>query len=275
MPHPSVPFSWLTAASDDLPAIAAETLLLSAARAVRERGRADVVLTGGSLGIDMLRALPEMRPRLLPDADLAPVHLWWGDERFVPHEDAERTSSQARAAWGESMRGAQLHLLPAPASGSAPHELAAAAAAYARELSAVHDFDIVFLGMGPDGHIASLFPGHCQVLDESADVLAETHSPKPPALRASMSVSRLLRTELLVLLFSGESKRTAARTLLRGCAVELTRHEEHSAVRLSEALVAPVFTPEERLELPARSVISESTVVLTDCSAAELMSGGG
>ncbi|OKL53713.1 6-phosphogluconolactonase [Bowdeniella nasicola] len=239
---------------------AGERLVAAVNRALAERERADVVLTGGSLGIAMQRDLNG-----LPEECFG-VHVWWGDERFVPLDSPDLNARQSSEVWGDSFVGAVAHLIMTPDSAPTPEE---AAAAYTDQLVGV-DFDIVFLGMGPDGHIASLFPGHEQVLATGVDVVSELASPKPPPQRVSMTGSRLRDTRELVLLFAGEQKHDAARHLLQGA--RLVENETGLDGVRTERLQVPEFSDAQLLEVPARLALTDVTSVLSDVSAADLLS---
>ncbi len=240
---------------------ATDRLLAAMHRALDARGRADLVLTGGSLGIAMLANLTSERFAARLPQDLAGVHLWWGDERFVGRSDEDRNSGQALDAMAGALSGATLHLVPGPEEAASPED---AAASYARELTGV-EFDIVFLGMGPDGHIASLFPGHEQVLEDSADALAELDSPKPPPERVTMSGSRLRAAAEIVLLFAGEEKHAAAAALLADASLD----GEQTRVNV------PAPSSAGALEVPARLALTDRTTVLSDVSARQLIEAGG
>lgn len=143
------------------------------------------------------------------------VHVWWGDERFVPESHPDRNDQHARDAGLDALPvpGANIH--PAPA-GSTEEELPAAAATWAREL-AMHApegeqtprFDVVLLGMGPDAHVASLFPDRAELTVTDQSTVAVTDSPKPPALRLSLTVSALCAAERVWLVVAGEDKAEA------------------------------------------------------------------
>jgi 6-phosphogluconolactonase len=199
------------------------------------RSPVHVVLTGGTVGIAALAALRENPVR---DAvDWSGVHLWWGDERFLPSGDPERNETQARHALLDSLAdqlpAANIHPFPAPGSAgvTTPEE---SAAAYAIELAAhaspgsappgspIPLLDVVMLGMGPDGHVASLFPGNpaLEILD--APTVGVHGSPKPPSERVSLTFSTIRSAPDVWLLVAGVEKATAVAAALAGVPVTAT-----------------------------------------------------
>lgn len=188
-----------------------------------------VVLTGGGLGT---RVLSEVAASPLRDAvDWTGVHLWWGDERFLPSGDPERNETQARDAL--------IGLLPIPDGNVHPMPAADAmgirspedsAAAYATTLAAfgsptaqsddagpsVPPFDLVLLGVGSDGHIASLFPGHDTLEVADRAVVGVHGSPKPPPERVSLTFSALEAASEIWLVVSGSDKGVAVGRALAG-----------------------------------------------------------
>jgi 6-phosphogluconolactonase len=175
-------------------------VLSAAEAAIAARGSYHLVLAGG----DTPRALY----RSLRDADTkwSAWHFYFGDERCVPREDARRNSRMAEEAWlgHVPIRDAQLHIIPA--------ELGAhrAATAYAQTLQDVGDFDLVLLGLGDDGHTASLFPHHdWGTAPGSSDTLAVLDAPKPPPERVSLSAVRLSRAREVLFMVAGQPKRHA------------------------------------------------------------------
>jgi 6-phosphogluconolactonase len=168
---------------------------------IEERGEATVVLTGGTTGIAILKAINESGAR--DSVDWKHVNFWWGDERWVPRDDAERNDKQARDALLDhvALDETRVHTFPASDEGL---ELDDAAALYAAELSAhaadgadLPVFDITFLGMGADGHIASLFPNRGGVLEKALTVISVRNSPKPPPERLTLTL-RAINTSLRV-----------------------------------------------------------------------------
>jgi 6-phosphogluconolactonase len=201
---------------DRLAADVSARLLAAVAAAQAERGVAHVVLTGGSMGNATLAAVAADPGRDTVDWGL--VHLWWGDERFVPATDDDRNEKQARAALLDRLvlDPAKVHAMPA-SDGDLGDDVDAAAADYARELAdaaegsaaLVPAFDVLMLGVGPDGHVASLFPGHpgADVSDETA--IAVRHSPKPPPVRISLTLPAIDAARQVWLLAAGEGKADA------------------------------------------------------------------
>lgn len=171
-----------------------------------------IALTGGGIADEIHREIA----RLAPDAgvDWDRVVFWFGDERFVDRDSSDRNAGQARAALLDVVGAARVHEMPASDAGLSLDE---AATAYAEELRTEGDghFDLVFLGLGPDGHVASLFPGRPEV---EADRIAVgvTDSPKPPPLRISLTLPALNRAERVWFVVSGEEKADAADRALGG-----------------------------------------------------------
>ncbi len=162
----------------------------------------DVCLTGGTAGIAVLAAVAQNPAR--DGIDWTRVDFWWGDERYLPRGDAERNETQARAALLDVLAqpARNIHTFAAPGEHATIED---AAAAYADELGDTV-FDITFLGVGPDGHIASLFPDHASVRETVAKVVAETDSPKPPPERLSLTLPVINASERIWLVMAGADK---------------------------------------------------------------------
>ncbi|MEU5988945.1 6-phosphogluconolactonase [Spirillospora sp. NPDC047418] len=202
---------------DVLAAAAAARLVTRIADAQAARGSASVVLTGGGVGTAVLAALAATAAR---DAvDWGRLDLWWGDERFRPAGDAERNETGARAALLDHVPvdPARVHPM-APSDGPDGDDPEAAAERYAAELRAaagpaggpVPVFDVLMLGMGPDAHVASLFPG-LPALHDERPVVAVRDSPKPPPTRISLTFPSLRAAREVWVLAAGESKADAVR----------------------------------------------------------------
>ncbi|WP_173924090.1 6-phosphogluconolactonase [Agromyces sp. Marseille-P2726] len=185
-----------------------------------EQAVAHIVLTGGSMGSAVLEAVAASPART--SIDWARVHFWWGDERWVPENDADRNDRQAREALLDDLDLAEENVHPFPAADSGM-DLDEAAAAYAAELSKhgvdglPHPlFDITFLGVGPDGHIASLFPHRSGIQVADRTVIPVRNSPKPPPERLSLTRPVLNSSQRIWLVLAGADKASALGLALAG-----------------------------------------------------------
>ncbi|WP_062348538.1 6-phosphogluconolactonase [Herbidospora yilanensis] len=175
------------------------------------RGTASVVLTGGTIGIATLAAVAASPAR---DAvDWRAVDVWWGDERFVPAGSSDRNEKQAREALLDvlDLDPERVHPMPAADSGLSPEE---AADRYAAALGAAPGFDVLMLGMGPDSHVASLFPGHPALHEKDRLVVAVHDSPKPPPTRVSLTFPAIQAAREVWVIASGAEKAPAVRVAL-------------------------------------------------------------
>ncbi|MBL7256695.1 6-phosphogluconolactonase [Paractinoplanes lichenicola] len=204
---------------DTLAATVASRLVAKIVDAQAERGSAGVVLTGGRIAKRVLAALPG-----LPEAaavNWSQVDLYWGDERFLPAGDPERNETQAREALLDALPldPARVHAMPA-ADGPDGEDAEAAAARYAQELhlggADLPPFDVLMLGVGEDGHVASLFPEH-PVLNETASTTAAVHnSPKPPPTRITLTMPAIQSAYEVWLIAAGPDKSDAIGRALNG-----------------------------------------------------------
>lgn len=205
------------------------------------RGRTPhIVLTGGSIAV---AAYEQVRPEA---ADWTDVEFWFGDERFVPEGHEDRNDRQAREAMLDRLGvpAERVHAMPAHGCGES---MAEAADGYGATLPA-EGFDVVLLGLGPDGHIASLFPGFDQVDETERRCVEVFDSPKPPPERISLTLPALNATRETWFCVSGEGKAEA---------------------------VARSFAPEGSVEeTPARGAHGrDATHWLLDADAAALLPG--
>lgn len=178
-------------------------ILDAATQAIERRGRFLIALAGGNTPHGLYRMLRSA------DTDWSRWQIYFSDERCLPVNDAERNSQLAADAWLNHVpiSQGQVHAIPAELGASA------AALAYAETLRGIGDFDLVLLGLGEDGHTASLFPGRAQndwgVAANAPDALAVFDAPKPPPQRVSLSAARLSRTREVLFMIEGEAKRRA------------------------------------------------------------------
>lgn len=177
----------------------------AAADAVGRRGRFTLALTGGSAASTLYPALA--RAALPWDK----VHVFFGDERSVPMDHADSNFKLAQSCFLQAapIPAAHIHRMRGEDAADV------AAAAYERELLAVTDgtgaLDVVHVGMGPDGHICSLFPGHALLREDVRLVAPITDSPKPPSSRVTLTMQALARARSLWFLVSGAGKADAVR----------------------------------------------------------------
>jgi 6-phosphogluconolactonase len=182
------------------------------------RGGASVVLTGGGVGTASLAALAASPAR---DAiDWRNLDIWWGDERFLPPGDPERNETGARAALLDHVPvdPARVHPMPARGSGRGADDPEAGAESYADELARavrpgdhgrVPTFDILLLGVGPDGHVASLFPEQPALHESERTVVAVRGAPKPPPVRVTLTMRAICSAAEVWLIAAGAEKARA------------------------------------------------------------------
>jgi 6-phosphogluconolactonase len=201
---------------------AAARLVTAIVDAQSSRGEADIVLTGGSMGSALLVSLGRCAAR---DAiDWRRLNIWWGDERFLPTGDPDRNDTQSRRALLDAvpLDPARVHAMPA-SDGPYGLDVDAAAAHYAEELAAaaprghdVPEFDVLMLGVGPDAHVASLFPEHPALHERDASTIGVRGAPKPPPVRVSMTFPSLCAARDVWFLVSGADKAGAVGLALSG-----------------------------------------------------------
>jgi len=197
----------------ELAAAAGARLVGAITSAIGNRGQAVIVLTGGTVGIALLRHVAAYAP----DVDWSKVQLFWGDERFVPAEDPDRNYRQAREALLEtiSIPSGNVHEMAA-SDGAFGEDIEAAAKAYEKLLP--EEFDVHLLGMGGEGHVNSLFPDTEAVREDSRLVIAVTDSPKPPPRRITLTLPAVRRAREVWLVVAGAEKAEAAAAAIGGAA---------------------------------------------------------
>ncbi len=197
--------------ASSLAAHAATTLVRRLVELQTDGGIVHLCLTGGRIANQIYEHVAGM----VATSPLDPgrLELWWGDERFVPTDDPERHSLQAlaRLAGSFPLDPARTHPMPSSDAFADPHE---AAYAYGREISGT-TIDICLLGIGTDGHIASLFPDHPSFEPTQSFAVGVTDSPKPPE-RVSLTLSAINRSKEVWLFGSGQEKAESVARALRG-----------------------------------------------------------
>ncbi len=172
-----------------------------------------IALTGGTIADLIHRRIAT--GAAASGVDWGAVDFWWGDERFVPQASPDRNAGQARAAFLDAVGATRVHEIPASDAGM---DIDAAAASYGEEVrnSPGHDFDLVMLGMGPDGHVASLFPGRSEGPDADHIAIPVLDSPKPPPERISLTFEAINHTQRVWFVVSGPEKADAAARAIAG-----------------------------------------------------------
>ena len=201
--------------------LVAARLLSRLVEAQALRGQASLVLTGGSIGIAALQAVGRAPARHA--VDWRKVDVWWGDERFVPADDEDRNERQARRALLDALDLDPAAVHPMGALGGPDGgDVDAAAARYADELTAaaptdddVPPFDVLLLGMGPEGHTASIFPESPAAHDER--IAFGVHGcPKPPPIRISLGFAAINAAREVWMVVAGAEKASAVAMALSG-----------------------------------------------------------
>jgi 6-phosphogluconolactonase len=208
--------------ADVLAHAVAARLVVALIDAQADRGSASWVLTGGRIAGAVHRAV-----RDLPASDAVDwsrVDVWWGDERFLPAGHPDRNETQAREQILDALKvpAARVHAMP-PSDGPDGNDPEAAAARYAQELARaarpgtapLPHFDVLMLGVGEDGHVASVFPEH-PVAYETRPVSAVRGSPKPPPVRITLTLPTINTADEVWLVAAGPDKAGAVGMALAG-----------------------------------------------------------
>ncbi|HEX3335363.1 MAG TPA: 6-phosphogluconolactonase [Jatrophihabitans sp.] len=239
--------------ADRLAASSADRVVQTLGEALRERPVAHLVVTGGGILEQVLSALaaPQRRAAI----EWRRVHVWWGDERYVPANSDERNDGPAWTKLFEhvDIDPAKLHRMPASDVGFG-EDAEAAADSYAAELAAeagaedIPTFDVILLGVGPDGHCASLFPGHPALQEMTASVIAVHASPKPPPTRLSLTFRALDAANEVWFIAAGDGKADAVARAVGGA----PREEVPSAGPRGRIRTLWLIDQDAASKLPAR-----------------------
>ena len=194
---------------------AAARLVVAIVDAQAARGSAHVSMTGGSMGSQIITSLCAVPARHA--VDWSQVHVWWGDERWLPAGDADRNDTQNGRAGLDTLGldPDKVHRVLGPDRSTSAEESAAAYGDALRE-SLGGSFDVMVLGVGPDGHVASLFPHHPVAAATGSPTVAVHDSPKPPPTRVSLTRECLERSREVWFLVSGADKADAVRRGVTG-----------------------------------------------------------
>ena len=199
----------------------AARLVTAVLDAQSRRGVAHLSLTGGSLGSDLWASVAALPARSA--VDWSRVELWWGDERYLPAGDPDRNDVQNDDAGLAALPldPANVHRVPGP---DASESAEASATAYGESMraSGAGAFDVMILGVGPDGHVASLFPGHPAQQTTDAIAVAVHNSPKPPPDRVSLTFEALRRSREVWFIVAGTDKAEAVARAVGGAGPDVS-----------------------------------------------------
>lgn len=183
---------------------------VEAAHARSRRGLFAMALPGGSVGVHGFPVLATV----LFDWDV--THIFWADERAVPAASPDSNFGLADSLW---LRKSGAHLSSLHPMHADSPDLNAAARAYGDEivrvLGKMPRLDVVLLGVGPDGHVASLFPRHAALSEEHQPAVPILDAPKPPPRRLTLTLPMLTGAERVIVMALGESKAAVMREALQ------------------------------------------------------------
>jgi len=190
-------------------------ILALAKQAIAQRGAFHLVLAGGTSPRQCYERLHQQT------AAWQSWHIYFGDERCLPVGDAERNDTMAAQAWLDhvAIPPAQIHPMPTEQGTET------AAASYNQTLSKVAAFDCVLLGMGEDGHTASLFPNNPALQAHDCAAVAVDHSPKPPAQRVSLTLERINHSRERIIMVAGAGKQAVWQQIVAGESFPVTAVE--------------------------------------------------
>ncbi|GAB6069150.1 6-phosphogluconolactonase [Thiomicrorhabdus hydrogeniphila] len=194
-----------------------QEILQIADKAIQQNGAFHFITAGGSTPNRCYQLLSEQQ------ADWQHWHIYMGDERVLPFNNEERNSQALLTHWlnKQQIPAKNIHFINTEAGANK------SAQSYANLIASVDSFNVCLLGMGEDGHTASLFPGHensdavqsvfaensensvNQIIEQSAPIIIENDSPKPPSQRVSLSYAALTKCDLVIKLITGQSKQNA------------------------------------------------------------------
>jgi 6-phosphogluconolactonase len=198
----------IAANRQELTTLVADKFIVRALKTLERSGRFSVVLTGGSVGVETLADIA--RHPKSAEVDWSSVFVYWGDERFVPAGHSDRNDQQAADVFlgPLGIPEGNLFRFPAP-DGLDVYE---AATHFQQRLApdgSWPEFDLAFAGMGPDGHVLSVFPGRDEALAAEPGILPVTDSPKPPPQRLTMTIPLLNRATRVWMVVAGADKAAA------------------------------------------------------------------
>lgn len=236
-----LPDNWsLFDSAEEVAQFTSHKILELADKAIIDRGAFHFVTAGGTTPLSIYRILAKLEASQATKMNWEKWHIYMGDERCLPENDPERNSVSLYECWLKKSRipRSQIHMIPAELG---PKE---AAVIYEKIVKGIF-FDCVLLGMGEDGHTASLFPGHSHTHEENRLVQTEFNSPKPPPKRVTLSSKCLSQSRHLFKLVTGSSKQDAVDKWLAGTPLPIAEiQSSHTQVLISsDSLPKKAFDP--------------------------------
>lgn len=209
----STPTIQVSSSREELATAVASALLARLANAQQRGEVPQIGLTGGSIADELHREIARLSHT--SDVDWTRVVLWWGDERWLPAGSPDRNEVQAREAFIDEVGidEANVHAMPPSDAGLSLAEAARAHSETVREFGA-GSFEVLMLGIGPDGHVASLFPGHKAAEITDAIVVPVEDSPKPPSERLSLTFEAMEHSDAVWFVAAGADKAEAVAAAL-------------------------------------------------------------
>ncbi len=190
---------------------AAERFATLAVHTIKKHGRFVVALSGGNTPQKMHSILREMN-----GIDWSKIFIFWGDERFVPPEDSESNFASIYSALLKHIPIPEINIFPYATKNISPEESAQKNIDNLKKVFKNSDmsFDLIFLGIGPDGHTASLFPNLYKPTSNEDLILVINDSPKPPSTRLSFSIRLINQAKEVIMLVSGKEKAPILKEIL-------------------------------------------------------------
>jgi len=218
--------------ADEVAKKLSKRMLQCARKAIKQRQAFHCVLAGGSTPKHAYQLLSKT------DSDWSHWHLYLGDERVLPAEHPDRNNMMVEENWLNQLTSPMPNWYPI----AAELDIENAVNAYTNTLASIKQFDLVLLGIGEDGHTASLFPTHFHPSGKS--VLSVLNSPKPPAERISLSLERLIKTREIIVVVTGKSKQSAMLQWLDGINLPITKVINNAVNAKVELLIDYQACPE-------------------------------
>ncbi len=236
-----IPNNWqIFNSAEEVAQEAVKLISKTAKQAIEERGEFHLVTAGGTTPMHCYRLLSEIN-NSQHDLNWNKWHIYMGDERCLDVNHKERNSFSLNQSWlkASSIPPKNIHFMPTEKGAEFAKNI------YKKIVQPIELFDIVMLGMGEDGHTASLFPNHDYPEDES--VITELNSPKMPSERVSLSYQRLSQSRMVLKIITGANKQSAIKQWLAKKELPITKAEALAPLGITKVLLDKLAIPEKQL----------------------------